>query len=220
MKLAKVVMAGLLLALWAQAAQAYVIEIAFEGVITQASYIPADWASDVVVGATFSGVYTYDSDTLNNSTDPVYGSYNHYTSPYGVVVNIGSLVFQTDPCNTDFEIFVANDAPRGFDIADGYGFLSRENLLPNTEENGGYGISWWLRDYSATAISDVSLPLTAPILDEWTSRNEFEIIGPWGATYGIGGRVDSVELIPEPVIFSLLVLGGSVLIRRRRCTYS
>ena len=55
MKAVKMLMAVLLLCVLAQAAQAYVIEIAFEGVVDDALHIPDEWLPDVVVGATFSG---------------------------------------------------------------------------------------------------------------------------------------------------------------------
>ena len=57
MKAVKMLMAVLLLCVLAQAAQAYVIEIAFEGVIDEISNLPADWVDGVVVGATFTGCY-------------------------------------------------------------------------------------------------------------------------------------------------------------------
>ena len=204
----------LLLAVWAQAAQGYVIEIAFEGVVSQVSNdFPDEWVGDVVEGATFTGTYWYDSDTVNSSVDPEWGEYWHYSGFYGVSVTIGSLTFQTDPCNVGFEVFVVNDGLAGVD--DYYGFSSMNNLFPDGEE-GDYFLSWTLKDGSATAINDVTLPTLVPILSDWLSRNEFELTGPWGNLYGMRGYVTSVTLVPEPTLLSLLFLGVGTLLSRRR----
>ena len=208
-------MVVLLLAVCSQAARATVIEIAFEGVVDQVSDLPVDWVSDAVVGATFTGSYVYDSDTVNVSSDPLVGIYMHYSAPYGVLVTIGNLVFQSDPCNIELEVDIANNTNSSVD--DRYGFSSSRghNLLPDGTAGVNYAIWWVIRDDSANVLNDVALPLTAPVLSQW-NYNMFEIDGPWNNSYGIRGHVTQVTLVPEPTMLGFVFLGGVMLLKRQR----
>ena len=210
MKTAQRIVAMLLLCVLAQTTQAYVIEIAFEGVVDEALGIPDEWLPDVAVGTRFTGTYKYDSDAEALEIQEGIAEYYNYGSPYGITVYIGNLVYQTDPVNGRFSVIVEDN--QGTPSEDRYAIGSNPNLLPNAEAGADYIIVWRLSDVGGNAIDDISLPLIAPVLNEWTAYNSFEINGPIctpSASYRILGHVTDVTLIPEPAMLSLLAFGAT-----------
>jgi hypothetical protein len=54
-------------------------------------------------GDQITGYYIYDSTTPDSdSGNTHHGVYEHFTSPYGMSLSVGSLTFQTNPTNVDF----------------------------------------------------------------------------------------------------------------------
>lgn len=163
------------------------------------------------VGDELRGTYLYEASTSDASPLSTVGQYSHYSTPHRIALSCQGLAFQTDPGNVDFLIGILNDN----DGRDSYGFASYNNLpLPNGVEV--QHISWQLDDYTAMALSSDALPLTAPLLGEWSHPRQLMItLGAWGGS-GIGAEVTSVHLVPEPATVFLLALGGIVLLRVRR----
>lgn len=126
----------------------------------------------VNVGDTISGQYTYDSATPDSNPLETVGDYWHSSSPHGIMVSAGELVFQTEPDNVQFLVEIVND----HNGTDAYLLRSYENLpLPNgvMVEH----ISWQLDDPTATALSSEGLPTDPPNLADWDSVFGLSITG-------------------------------------------
>jgi hypothetical protein len=200
-----------ILAVIAPQTQAALIEIAIEAEITGVSDSGNLLEGNVNVGDIITGSYKYDSETPDSSPlDPVQGNYWHYSSPYGVSFNVGGFNFQSNPSDIDYFFFIRNNTSLGNDI---YGFDS----YSNSELSNGININligWVLKDYSGDALINDELPLTAPVLNNWIDENILVISGgvEREETFGIGARVTSAVLVPEPASLLLLTTGYMYLI--------
>jgi hypothetical protein len=191
------------------------------GLTAQVSYIDDPYNlldNGVNQGDWITGFYIYDSETPDSDSSVYHGSYRHTTTPYGMLLAIGNLTFQTDPIHVNFGIGITNnyyDEPWDY-----YTVTSYNNLQLN---NGVLvdRLHWQLDDYPGTALSSDALPLTAPDLSKWQSNN-LSIFGgmypfpPDGSKtlFQINGTVTSVYLIPEPATIVLFVIGTSLFYRR------
>ena len=121
----------------------------------------------VQAGTSFTGSYTFDSETPNTAP-PVdegeAGLYHHESPPSGVQIQIGSFVFRSVPSSPDFDIIVNNDI--GFSGADEYGFASHNNeaqgLLPTPELR--LDIDWLAQTLFREPFDNVDLPTDPPDL--------------------------------------------------------
>jgi hypothetical protein len=159
---------------------------------------------NINVGDTITGTYTYESTTLDTNPSPYGGDYEHFAPPAGIFLSAGGFDFRTDPANVDFLIEIINDYTSG-GLHDAYLVRSYYNLPLS---NGTYlgGITWHLADYSATALSSIQLPITAPVLGDW----DFNFLTFGGGTdeepFAISAHVTSA--VPEPATIVLLAVGG------------
>ena len=135
---------------------------------------------------TITGYYTYDSETPDNNPNNALGAYRHLTMPYGVVLFGGGFTFQTDPADVDFFIGIDD----GTYLNDTYWWMSYNNL-PLSNGVDVDGISWYLDDYSYTALSSDALPLGPPVLSDWQYQGLTIELGPKGGA-NIGAQVSSV----------------------------
>jgi len=194
-----------LLGLLAVPAQAELITIQIEGVVDtvedDGEYLPVQ----IHVGDIITGWYTYDTDTPDSDpNDPAQGNYWHYSPPAGITLNIGELVFQTDPTNVAVRLAVWND---DYDF---YSIGSEYNLpLPNGTSVETIG--WALKDYSAQVFDDDSIPMNPPNLEYWDS-NLLRVYGE-RAGYRIDGYITSA--IPEPVSVLLFAIGSTMILAKR-----
>jgi hypothetical protein len=165
------------------------------------------------VGDTIQGVYRYESTTPDTNPLPTVGDYRHTTPPFGITLQVGGLVFRTDPSNIDFLVEIANDHLG--DPRDNYLLRSYNNLFdvsvptPSPELPVTNHISWQLDDPTATAISSTELPTTPPVLADWQSIFGLDILSEnsLGEYFLIRGRVTSAALVPEPSTWLLLCTG-------------
>jgi hypothetical protein len=98
---------------------------------------------EVEVGDIITGKYMYSTSTMDsNDLDSTVGDYHHNTEPYGIFLEIGSLVFQTDPNNVDFLLELVNRE------SDHY-LLRSYNNLPLSNGVLVEHISWQLDDFTA-----------------------------------------------------------------------
>jgi hypothetical protein len=194
--------------------QASLIEIAIEAKIIEVSDDYSLLEGKINVDDIITGSYKYDSEAADNEPDYHYkGLYKFNQSPYGISLEAGGFQFKTDPTIVDFTIGIINDYPSL--LNDIIGLDSDNNL---TLDNGVplRGIFWQLDDYSGQAISSISLPVTAPIIDDWQDGNILNIAGgvEREETFGISATVTSATLIPEPSSILLLSTGIIYLSKR------
>jgi len=194
--------------------QAALIEIAITAEVTDVDDPGSLLEGNVNVGDTITGSYKYDSDTPDSSPiDPVVGFYWHYSAPHGITLNVGSLIFQSNPADVEFLINIINDSTSGGELHDSYGLRSYRNISNvNLHVDS---ISWWLRDNTATNISSDALLNTPPIVNDWGDLNSLVIAGGKEGGYGIGAIVTSAVLVPEPSSFLILSFGFLYLRKRK-----
>ena len=149
------------------------------------------------VGDTITATYTYDSTTPDSNPLPTVGDYRHSSPPYGITVNAGGFVFETDPNNVDFLVEIVND--HGDPPRDNYLLRSYNNLQLSNGALVGH-ISWQLDDPTATAFSSEALPKVPPVLADWESIFGLVLrldgLGvPFGPEYFIRAHVTSADLV-------------------------
>ncbi len=202
--------AGAILA-WATPSYATYITIGITGIVDSVEDGgPGDGYLDglINVGDSITGYYTYDTDTPDTNPLSYGGTYNYYSSPAGIFLNIESFSFRTDLNNVNFLIEITNNYPPNDD------YLVRSyNNLPLSNGSTVGRISWWLSDPDGSALSSTELPATAPYLSDWQINR---LMIETDREYLIDGHVTSAEIIPEPMSLLLFVVGGLALTRRRR----
>jgi hypothetical protein len=121
----------------------------------------------ISVGDKIKGKYIYDSTTPDSLPGyPSLGMYEHFTSPYGIELMCGGLVFKTDPNNVHFTINIFNNF---YYYGDAYAPFSANNLDLSNGNKVDF-IGWGLIDSTGTALSSDALPTTAPVLSDWTDN--------------------------------------------------
>jgi len=130
-------------------------------------YDPGEALQDgLQAGDLLRGTVTYDPAARDTDPDRDVGRYEHHQSPFGMSIEGGPFVFQTDPTRVDFSIVVSND--RGVPPRDSYLVTSRNNLpLPGGSEITR--MTWELVDDTHNALDSAALPVTAPDLAKWQS---------------------------------------------------
>lgn len=157
---------GLLVTIGSNARAADPIRLLFVARV-QNVYDPGEALKDAPqVGDLLRGTVTYDPAAPDTDPLPTVGRYDHHQAPFGISIEAGAFVFQTDPKRVDFSIVVSNN--HGVPPRDSYVVTSRNNLpLPNGAAVSR--ISWELVDDSLKAIDSPALPVTAPDLSRWRS---------------------------------------------------
>jgi hypothetical protein len=145
-------------------------------------------------GQTITGKYVYNLVTADSNTLPTVGDYWHSTIPYGIQVEAGGLVFETDPENTDFLVEIVND--HGSPDRDNH-LLRSYNNLPLSDDITVEHIAWQLDDPTATAIESEALPTAPPVLSDWESIFGLTLQGasiqePW-EEYFVRAHVNQAE---------------------------
>ena len=118
-----------------------------------------------------TGKYIYDSGAPDSNPNTTIGEYWYNSSPCGIEVKAGGLVFKTDPNDVDFAIAIGNDWGYPYFNWDIYEVISFNNL--NLSNDIPYLIVWILIDESCTAISSDALPTTAPDLSKWNQSTSY-----------------------------------------------
>ncbi len=130
-----------------------------------------DWSNilggQVQVGDVITGSYTYETTTPDSNTLPTVGDYRHVVAPFGIHLNVGPWVFETDPNNVNFLVEIVNDHSG----QDNYLLRSYNNIAIPAIASGALvdHISWQLDDSAATALNSIALPTTPPALADWES---------------------------------------------------
>ena len=190
--------AGVIVLLAGGAARGAIVTIGITGDVTKIEGTAGVLEGRIDIGDIFSGSYTYDSSAAGLN-----GSYQFNTMPFGISLNMGDLLFASDPQNVDFLIEVSNDS------IDSY-FVSSSNNLPVLSGVIVSAIHWQLEDDTGTAINSDALPLTAPFLSDWQSLNYLSITCRGFAGVRIEGTITEAYIIPEPA--TILMFGAGILI--------
>jgi hypothetical protein len=132
-------------------------------------YDPGEVLKDAMqIGDLLRGTVTYDPAARDSDPLPTVGRYEHHQAPFGMSIEGGPFIFQTDPAHVDFSIVVSND--HGVPPRDSYLLTSRNNLAL-ADGAAISRISWELVDDSLKAIDSTTLPSAPPDLTKW--RSEF-----------------------------------------------
>jgi hypothetical protein len=115
-------------------------------------------------GDTITGRYIYNAATSDTNSSPNVGDYWHTAPPYGISVQAGGLIFETNPQNVSFLVEIVNNLYG----QDNYLFRSYNNR-PLSNGARVTHIAWQLDDPSQTALKSATLPRTAPRLSSWQS---------------------------------------------------
>jgi len=198
-----------------KSAQGAIITIAIEGVVDHVAD-PDNYLDGLVnVGDLITGTYTYNTDTADSTPEyPTVGRYDHFGPPAGIYLTIGGFEFETDTLNVDFLVAIANNVTSD-GLHDSY-WIHSYNNLPLADGTFIGGIFWTLRDYSATAVSSIDLPATAPTLDDWGINRLSFGGGTRARGFVIEGHVTSTVVIPEPGTLLLFSFGGLIFVRRAK----
>jgi hypothetical protein len=132
-------------------------------------YDPGESLHDAIrVSDLMRGTLTYDPTTRGSNPRPGVSRYEFRRTPFGILIEAGQYVFQTDPNRVDVSIELSND--EGVPPRDTFLLTSRNNLAL---ANGATvsRISWQLVDDSARALENTRLSSGAPELAKW--RSEF-----------------------------------------------
>jgi hypothetical protein len=178
------------------------------------------------IGDLITGTYLYESTTVDSNPLDTVGDYWHDTSPYGITLNTGGFVFQTDPDNVAFLVEMVHDHYTGKD----HYLLRSYSNVPLSDDVVVFHISWQLDDPTQTALSSEALPTVPPVLGDWESIFGLKIMGGFPDPYGgypddfiIKADVSSAVLsgsapIPEPatmLLFGTGVIGLLIFVKRR-----
>jgi hypothetical protein len=211
-KLAKIVLAILICAFLPAVSDGQLITIGIEATVNNLNDYYNLLGSNVHIGSTITGTYTYDTDTPDTNPSSGTGEYFHYTSPCGITLTLDDLVFSTDFSNVTFLVEIAN-VSSGF--SDSCWIVSPNNIsLYNGVKVDEIG--WHLEDDTGTAVTSTALPTIAPVLSDWQYDNTLVIGGGIGGTapcydktFYLEANVTSAVLIPEPI--SVLLFGFGLL---------
>jgi len=194
-----------------------IIQIGISGEVTEISdYARGElFGGNVQIGDTVTGWYAYDTDTWDSVSGSDIGDYWQDEWPCGIMLQVDTLTFQSDPGNVKFLIGIGNDYSG--QKRDNYWLYSYSNLSVN-ERTDVVGIELSLYDPTGTALSSDDLPTEVPVLADWdtaTLRVDASIDGGCSGTI-LAAEVTDVWLIPEPATLALFGFGGLAVLRRQR----
>jgi hypothetical protein len=136
-----------------------------------AIYDPCNFLEgNIKLGHKITGTYTYDADTPDYY--PEYsdrGFYMMNDTSCGVEFNVGGLTFKTDQNNPLTEILILNDVEfegKVNDVMEVHSTLD----FPLSQEVVSFFYLEFI-DSTATALSSIALPTTAPVLRKWENKS-------------------------------------------------
>ena len=172
------------------------LTLKISGKVTLVNDISNALGSQVTVGSTISGTYTYLPSTVDyNTADSTVGDYFHKTSEYGMNLSVGGLTFMTDSANVDYLYETVNRPGDDDLVMHSYKNLPALNMPVNI-------ISWQLSDNSGTTLSSDALPQGCPDLTKWNYINQLDVTGgtqisptnPTPIDYLIRAKIDSCSV--------------------------
>ncbi len=192
--------------------EASLITIEITAEVTEVRDVDNLLEGGISVGNIITGTYTYESSTPISDPSIYWPAiYEQSVQGCGFSLSGGDFEFRTDPDNIDFRISITDNAltVRGYDR---YAVVGVNNL-PLSNGVPVYLINLSLSDYSETALSNKTLPVVAPNLEDWDYSNLF-VEGPQESYFYIKSNVTSIT--PEPATLLLLGIGIPILSGLRR----
>jgi hypothetical protein len=183
------------------------VTVSISGWVTSVEDSAGAFGGEIFVGEEITGFYKYDSAALDSNPSNTIGDYKYDTSPFGISLNIGEMLFASNPQSVDFLIEVRNDDNQ----KDGYLITSSSNL-PLSNGAGINQILWQLEYDNLAAINSDALTVSAPILQGLQSN----ILRITSGRASIRGEIDYAQsdIVPEPA--TMLLMGFGVMAHRRR----
>ena len=130
------------------------ITFEFEMEVTDIEIFDLGTSTELEIGDTVSGSFTFDSDASDSNPDPEFGAY-----PIEILqIEINGKIYESNPpFPINNGIFISNILFDQYSVAD--------NTLKVPDEDLFAFFFFTFRDFDATLFSDDSLPLTPPSLD-------------------------------------------------------
>ena len=205
---------SLALALTSVSAHAIPLTFDISGNITSVSDNSSLLDGSIVVGGTFSGVFTYDSSLPDTISDPSVYSSGGGRSSITSTLTVGNYVFQSNSGGVD--LFLHDQSTDTLFFM----FPYVSNPFIDLGSNSGRLNAIRFTADSGTAFPDDSLP-TSLDLNDFSSAviDLFGDNGPDNPSFSVLGDITSLRSVslPEPGTLGLLGFGllGSVWLRRR-----
>lgn len=174
------------------------VTLGFEGYIRNATVVTADpFNGQISVGTTFKGTYSFDTNIPNSGT-PEYGIYESSNPSFGINLSVGGLSDSSSSAQR----------PLNYRIILNQGHT--QDIQTQDVSFGGVNaflIQVILRDFTLTALPDVSLSSEPPDLAKYQTRDLALGIGENGRAEAVYiGTITSIYSIPEPSALALLGL--------------
>ena len=155
-------------------------------------YDPGDALHEAIaVGDLLHGTVIYDPSAPDTNPATNVGRYEFRRSPYGMVVEAGQLVFQTNAKKVDVSVVLAKG--EGTPPRDTYTVTSSNNL-PLLNGATVTRMSWQLVDDTLKALTTTKLPTGAPDLDKWRSEFGLTLEGQGTVEFIIRAHVTEAKL--------------------------
>jgi hypothetical protein len=117
-------------------------------------------AGDLIVGS-----YRFNSSFPDGNPSPAVGVYEFQSPPFGISMNIGEMVFASNPQDVDFLIELRND-----DNQRGSFLITNSSNLPVSNGLEFFQMLWQLEDDTGAALASDALFETAPVLTDWQNN--------------------------------------------------
>lgn len=123
------------------------------------------FGNQIQLGDTITGTLSYSQNALDNNADPTEGDYWYYSPPYGMVLNVGGITFQTDNTNVSFLCEVVNRP--AVEDGDVVAFRSYNNYFSVGDAATDKVIAWQLDNPDGTNLNSDLVPVILN-LSLWT----------------------------------------------------
>jgi hypothetical protein len=177
---------GLVL-LGAHGAHAQDVTVCFAGTVRSVTGMSFDGVSQ---GVEIHGQYTFNLQAadINDSTEV--GDYWHDSAPYGVMVRIGDVLFQSYAAAPQFVVEVIND----YQGSDDYRIASYRNIASYGIHPQYIGMS--LTDPTMANLNSAALPSAPLVASTWSQPDGFWIVG-YGLAYDIRADISGFDGAPD-----------------------
>jgi hypothetical protein len=188
-----------------------IVEVQIWGWVTSVEDSSGLLDSPIAIDDEITGIYRYDTDTLDSVASLEVGRYEYDSIPFGITLNIGQSVFRSKAQDAEFIIEVHD----GYNQKDGY-LITGSNNMPLTNGTEVDQILWQLEYNNTSVLNSDALTATAPSLENWEVNNLRITLG----RSSIRGMIDfaQAQVIPEPATAAIMAAGAIMagLGRKRR----